>query len=386
MAVVAAGRYLAEHLRGVRHAAGNEVGITTVAAADEDILGSVENQAATAIVQALAGLQAGGTLRHQAAVIPVDFHLGHGHLGHVVAGGEHVLDILGIRGAVREQQSGAALDLDRIQQVEGLESRLQDVAGHVAQGAGTEIPPATEVPRRIDGVVRTHGSRTDEAIPVHRGRNGHLLLGTREALGPDGTVGKGIHAGHLADLPVPNPFAERTDTGTGSALVTHLGSHFVLGGQFGEQAGFIDRVRKRFLHIDMLAGLDGLGGDAGVGMVGRGHYNRIRALQHLVIHLPVIAELLRLRIRVEHAFGIVPVRIAQTDDVLSVLEAVQVGITPAADTDGEDVEFVARSSRMAVGLSEDGARGHAQPQRGDRTRFQERTAGNFFLHIVYQFD
>ena len=88
----------------------------------------------------------------------------------------------------------------------------------------------------IDGVVGALGSRADEGIPVQGAGNLVYLFGAFQTLGPDGTVGEGIHMGHLANLTVPDPLTYEVYTLATGSLVAHLGGHISLGGQLGQQA------------------------------------------------------------------------------------------------------------------------------------------------------
>ena len=330
---------LAQHLRSLGNTARNQIGVLAVAAADQRVLRTVEDGGAAAHVQVLAGGKPCGTLRHQAAVVPVHLDFGHGHLRHVVASREDELHALCRGSGLVQQQRRAALHLGRIAQFQPLEHGVQDMAGHVAQRTRTEIPPSAEVPRRIGGVVGTIGSRTDEGVPVHRLGDAHILLGTRQALRPDGTVGEGVHAAHLADLAVPDPFADLAHAFGRCALVAHLRGHLVLVGQLGQQARLVDGVGQRFFAIYVLAGGDGVGGDDGVRVVRRSDHHGIGRLEHLVVHLAVVVELLGRRITFENVVGVFPVDIAQADDVLA-LQALQHRSAASADADAQDVEFV----------------------------------------------
>ena len=269
-------------------------------------------------------------------------HLGHADLRHVVAGREGEFHALSRRGRIREKQCRAALDLRRVAQLERLEHRVQDVAGHVAQSARAEVPPSAEVPRRVGGVVGAEGGRTDECLPVHRLRNAHVALGTGQTLRPDRTVGEGFDTRHLADLAVPDPLADLADALARRALVTHLRGDLVLGGQLGQQARLVHRVRQRLLDVDVLACGHGLGGNDRVRVVGRGHHHRIGRLEQLVVHAAVVVVFLGCGIALEDVVGVLPVHVAESYDVLA-LHFLQVGRAAAADADAQNVELVAGS-------------------------------------------
>ena len=213
------------------------------------------------------------------------------------------------------------------------------MAGHIAQSTGTEVPPSTPVPRLVDLVVGTIGGRSEEEIPVQGLGYGVNLRGTHQTLRPDGTVGEGIHTGNLADLAVPDPVAHLLYALARRSLVTHLGSHAVLGSELGEQTRLVNGVRQRLLAIYVLAELHGVGSNKCVRVVRRSAHYGIDLVCDLVVHLAPVPEALCLRETVERALGIVPVRVAEGYDIL-LLEVVQHGRSASADTYTCDVKFV----------------------------------------------
>ena len=153
-------------MRNLGLATGYEIGPVAVAADDHDVLGAVEDAAATVNIEVDTLRNALGTLRLEATVEPTDLDLGEGELRHVLTGGEGELDHLSARAAVGEDRSRAGLDLGRIAELEADERDMHDVACHVTHGTGTEVPPAAEVPRMVDLIVVTHGGGSDEGVPV----------------------------------------------------------------------------------------------------------------------------------------------------------------------------------------------------------------------------
>ena len=257
------------------------------------------------------------------------------------------------------------------------------MAGHIAQGAGAEVPPAAEVPRRVDGVVGAVRGGAQEEVPVQR--LGDLLrLGRAlESLGPDGPVGEGLHASDLADLAVPDPVADLADALVGGALVAHLRGYLVLGGQLGEQAGFVDGAGERLLHVDVLAGLDGGSGDDRVRVVGRGDHHGISLVQHLVEHHPPVLVALGVGIALEDVGSIFPIHVAQADDLFRLQPAEDAG-SASADPHAEDLELAVEGSGRFVPAGEQFVRHHREPERCGGPCFEERPSGNVFWHNGYR--
>ena len=223
-------------------------------------------------------------------------------------------------------------------------------------------------------VVRTILGRAEEEIPAfgtaETPGDGHLLGRGVEALRPEGTVGSAVHAGHLADFAVPDPFANEVAVCGRGALVTHLRSHLVLLGQVGEQAGLIDGVGQRLLHIDVLAHGDGVGGHDGMRVVGGCYEDGIDALAHLVVHAAEVAILLGIGMTVPGILGIVPVDITEGDDVVRPLHVAKVGVTHASDTYAGDVQLVGGGD-VSMALAQDGVGNYGQADGSSRSALKE---------------
>ena len=158
------------------------------------------------------------SLRRQlAAVVP-----GQRHGGPRFVGGELELDDrpLGIALLVVARRFG--LDRDRVAQIEGHERHVDRVAGHVAQGAGAEIPEAAPGERMIAVAERplwrgpSHRSQCRFAGPAS-GRPGRSA-----ALRPDRAIGPDVNFLHRADRAGPNERGRLAQAAVGRALVAHL--------------------------------------------------------------------------------------------------------------------------------------------------------------------
>ena len=191
-----------------------------------------------------------------------------------------------------------------------LEGHLQNVVGHVAEGTRTEVPPSTEVPRRVRRVIVAILCRSDEGIPVHRTGDGRLVGWRSHALRPDRTIGECLDAGHLANHTIPEPVQCLASAFTRSTLVTLLRGYLVLLGQLREQTTLIGIERHRLLQINMLAGGYSLCCDDGMRVVGRCNHHGIGLVEHFVEHLAIVVVGLGLRILLEDMLGILPVAVA----------------------------------------------------------------------------
>ena len=113
----------------------------------------------------------------------------------------------------------------------------------------------------------------------------------------------------------------------------------MLCGKLGQEPCLIDGQGQRLFAIDVLSGCDGLGCDDGVSVVGGGDHHCVSLVKHLVEHHAVVVVALCLRVPVEYVRGVLPVDIAESDDVLR-FHLLQVSGTTSSDTYTEDVELV----------------------------------------------
>src|SRR5262245_47244901 len=107
------------------------------------------------------------------------------------------------------------------------------MAGHVAKGTGTEIPPAPPLERVIGRMVRSVGRRSEELVPFDGGRHGRRVGGSGADFGglrPYGTVSPGVDLAHRPDRPGLNDLDAAAEAVGGGALVAHLGGDLVLSG------------------------------------------------------------------------------------------------------------------------------------------------------------
>ncbi len=257
-----------------------------------------------------------------------------------------------------------------VSEVESLEGGVENMAGHIAECAGAEIPPAAEVPGVVAAVIRTFGGRTEESIPVECRRYFLRFYRTRKALRPDRTVGECVDTGHFTDFAVPNPVADFAHTVARSALVTHLGGYFVFVGKTGEQTRLVNGMCERLLAVYMFAGYKSVGRDDCMGVVGSSYYNSICILEHFVVHTTVVVVTFCVGISAEDVVGILPVYVAEADDVF-LTNVIEHGSTATTDAYAENIEFVAGSCDSAEALTKNRTGHHGHCKRGHCTGFEE---------------
>ncbi len=197
-------------------------------------------------------------------------------------------------------------------------------------------------------MIGSVGSRAQPQIPVQR--LGHLgrVLGTLDALGPvEGRLAAvrrpirpGMHLPHRPDRVVPDPLIDQPIALEGHALVAHLGGDLGLAGRLPEGPCLEHGPRQRLLAVDVLAQLDRHHAHDRVNVVGCAHDDRVDAL-FLLEHDAKVLVLPGLGVSPERVPGVVPVDVAQSDDVLAA-DVVQVAGPLPPDADAGNVELVAR--------------------------------------------
>lgn len=234
------------------------------------------------------------------AVVPGDGHSG------VFAGG-HVVDELGPHGGIESGDgAGFGFDLFGDELAEDGEGGVHDVATHVAEGAGAELPPAAPVEGggaggalflfggdwvEVELEVGLGGLAGEPEVPVEIGGAFDELLLNR-ALGPDGAIGPEADFFEGANGTLLDPFFGHALAVHGAALIAHLGDDFGVFGSAVEIADFGDVVAEGFLDADVLAVLDGVHGGEVVGVIWGGDDDAVDLVRHFVEHLAeVLVEL-----------------------------------------------------------------------------------------------
>src|SRR5665213_1809441 len=122
----------------------------------------------------------------------------------------------------------AARNFSRVTQLEQFKRRAHNMTAHIAQGAGSELPPATPVKRNkvinIIGLPR----RAQPQVPFKLFRYCGPRCRPRNALGPYRPVGPAINFLNIANQPGLEPLPHGTHTIARSTLIAHLGYHLSL--------------------------------------------------------------------------------------------------------------------------------------------------------------
>ena len=122
------------------------------------------------------------------------------------------------------------------------------------------------------------------------------------------------------------------------ALVAHLCRHAVLPGHERHPPRFLNGVRERLLHVDVLAHFHRHDGGRRMDVVRRRDGERVN-LGHVLEHVPVIPVPLGVRKFLERILAPVPVRVAQRDNVFG-LARHDVRKSFAAGADGGHIELL----------------------------------------------
>jgi len=182
-----------------------------------------------------------------------------------------------------------------------------------------------------------------------------------------------MHFLDLADGAGLNPFAGQAQALAGVAVVAHLRDQPGFLRHASHHPRLFDGVRHRFLDIDVLARAQCRERNRRVHVVGRADDHGVAALEFFQ-HDAVIGEALRVRESLDRAGGVLPIHVAQRDDVLA--GDGRVAQHPAAlisDANAGDVQLLARW-RLPLPPNMTGNNPEAQPRDGRAP--QEEPSGN----------
>ena len=302
------------------------------------------------IAEPLALRNAGNLRSFLQAVVPE-----HLERGHVAVGGEIVPD----HRALGEHEGAHAfllnaLDADHlaIRKVQRHIRRAQNVAGHVAQRAATEVVEPAPVERLVEESAVAIGfglaarrerplvGRAEPQIPIQRGRNRILFRNLREALRPHRPVAPRVHFSHVADVAVPDDFRRLPRAFVGITLVAHLRGHLVFRGRLAQLTRFPDRPHQRLLHVNMLAAFHTPHGRRGMHVIRYGDDHRIDVLAFLIQHLPEVFVLRRLVKAREHGGCAAVVHIAERHDIFRGRRGRNIRCRLTAGANRREVQFL----------------------------------------------
>ena len=257
-------------------------------------------------------------------------------------------------------------------ELQGPDGVVDDVAAHVAQGPGAEVPPAPPEDRGVGRVVRTRPDGAQPQVPGQRGRYRRLVGGPADPLLPQlaGPVRPDVDLADASDDAGAQPFVGQAGAFGGVALVTHLRGDAGLAGRLGHRAALGQGARQRLLAIDRLARAEGGHRGDGVDVIRRADRNRVDVLRLLVEHFAKVLVAPRPGKGLEGAGGTVVIDIAKGDDIgAETGEGGDVAAAHAAGPDARQVDTFAR--RHETGPAEDVA-GHDGDQGPGGGRGQER--------------
>ena len=244
------------------------------------------------------------------------------------------------------------------------------MAGHVAQGAATEIPPTAPRERMINlfgpgGLqvlrpevkIRAFGRRPQPDVPIEVRGDGVGTRGADVPLRPPafGAICPAMDLVDLANGVGPDHFAKLANAVAGMALIAHLGGDAEFAGGEGQLAGLPDGVGQGFLAIDVFAGMNGAHCGRGMVVIGDCHNDGVDT-RLLFQHDPVIGIRACARIFLQGVGHGIGIDIAEGDDIFAG-NALQIGGGAAAGADAGDVQLL-------VGRFEVGAGGVGRQSRG----------------------
>lgn len=123
------------------------------------------------------------------------------------------------------------------------------MATDIAEGTGSEVPPAAPAEGGVGRVIGAFGGGAEPEVPGHGFWDGRGVGGALDALGPvfaeeaaGRSVGPDVGFEDFTDGPAPDHFAESAGFFGCGALVTHLGGDSLFAGVIGDLSGFPDGV------------------------------------------------------------------------------------------------------------------------------------------------
>ena len=203
---------------------------------------------------------------------------------------------------------------------------------------------------KLRAAERIHRRGAAPEVVIHRGRNGLRTGGLADAR--TAFVAKAASKLDLAEIAFAQPRDGFDDGRARSALRARLDDAVVLARGVDELAAFPDFVRNRFLHIDILAGLDGPDGRERMPVVRRGDSDGIdiRVLQKfadvLVARHFLTAGICLVDFSIED--GAVDIAKRNEANALDIAEAGKVVLSASTKADDGDADIVVRAANAGV--------------------------------------
>ena len=173
------------------------------------------------------------------------------------------------------------------------EDRVEDVAAHVAERAGAEVEPLPPVARVVVAVAdeRPLGRDAEPQVPVEPRGHRVVLVGLRVRVAPRLAAPR-VDFLHLPDRAVVDELHDELVLRARVNLNAHLRDELLLGGDFGEPAGLVDRLRQRLLAVDVQAAVHGAACAIGrVHVVRRRDVHRVEVLLLVEQHAVVVVDM-----------------------------------------------------------------------------------------------
>src|SRR5262249_42245195 len=136
------------------------------------------------------------------------------------------------------------------------EHRVKNVATHVAEGAGAEVEPLAPVARMIITVADEGplGRDAEPDVPIQSGRDRIFAFWSRIPVAPL-LAAPAVDFGNLADRSGLDDRDDRSVLRGRVDLDAHLADDLPVRGHPGELPGLVNRLRERFLCVDMQSAL-----------------------------------------------------------------------------------------------------------------------------------
>ena len=226
-----------------------------------------------------------------------------------------------------------------VEQVRRHDCHVRGVAGHVAEGSGAKVQPASPLERRVDRVVGSIRSWSEEEIPVQSLWNFFHVFRATFSLWPDRSVGPDMNFLNFTKHTSSDDFDSFTKSVVGRSLVAHLSRDAFFVGHVAHQLGFVDRPGQRLLSEAVFAHAHGQKARGSVAVIRSRNRDGINLVAHLGEHFPVVDKLLGVGISSSCFLESFLIDIADGDHVSVVAGISRVARTFAFNADRREVDL-----------------------------------------------